>query len=362
MGGRVVVAMSGGVDSGVAALLLARQGYDVIGVSAALLGTDESTGECCSLAMAEEARRVCRKIGVPHFMMNLKEMFAESVIKEYLRAYQSGMTPNPCVTCNKLVKFDRIVKYAKTMDADLVATGHYANIEEADGALVLKKGVDPRKDQSYFLYILRQEVMRHLIFPLGGLTKDEVRIIARDAELPNANKAESQDICFVTGEDPMKSLLAKHMNAAPTPGPICDPTGKVIGQHKGIEYYTIGQREGLGVAAGERVYVYRIDPSTNTIYVARQTHHPILSFRAGDINIVTPSIFSDGGKYNVKSRYHQKPMRGTVHKVGVGDNGESLDVTLEEAHYFITPGQSLVIYDGAAVIGGGTIERGMDIP
>lgn len=360
--GRVVVAMSGGVDSGVAALLLARQGYDVIGVSAALLGTDESTGECCSLAMAEEARRVCRKIGVPHFMVNLKEMFAESVIKEYLRAYQSGTTPNPCVTCNKLVKFDRIVKYAKTMDADLVATGHYANIEDADGARVLKKGVDPKKDQSYFLYILRQEVMRHLIFPLGGLTKDEVRAIAREAELPNANKAESQDICFVTGDDPMKSLLAKHLSAAPKPGPVCDPSGKVIGQHKGIEYYTVGQREGLGVAAGERLYVYQIDPTTNTIYVAPQNHHPIVSFRASDINVVTPSIFNDGGNYIVKTRYHQKPMRATVRLVGDGESRGFFDVTLDEPHYFITPGQSLVIYDGATVIGGGTIERGADIP
>jgi tRNA-specific 2-thiouridylase len=361
MDGRVVVAMSGGVDSGVAALLLSRQGYDVIGVSAALLGTDESTGECCSLAMAEEARRVCRKIGVPHFMMNLKEMFAESVIKDYLRAYQTGTTPNPCVTCNKLVKFDRIIKYAKAMDADLVATGHYANIEDADGALVLKKGVDPRKDQSYFLYILRQEVMPHLIFPLGGLTKDEVRTIAREAKLPNANKAESQDICFVRGEDPMKSLLAKHMNAAPSPGSICDPDGKVLGRHKGIEYYTLGQREGLGISAGERLYVYRIDPSTNTIYVAPQTHHPILSFRAGDINLVTPTLFNDGAKYSIKTRYHQKPMPATVRKVSGGD-GESFDVTLDEPHYFITPGQSLVIYDGATVIGGGTIERGADIP
>ncbi|MFH1003100.1 MAG: tRNA 2-thiouridine(34) synthase MnmA, partial [Chloroflexota bacterium] len=260
---RVFVAMSGGVDSSVAAALLQQEGTEVIGVTLQIWPPDEDTGQahgCCGQEAIASAQRVAHKLGIRHYVLNFREVFARTVIADFCREYGRGRTPNPCLVCNQDIKFGTLLDRVLTMGADYLATGHYARIETAGGSYRLLKGTDRAKDQSYFLYPLRQRELRHLLFPVGGLTKTAVRKQAAAFGLPTATRRESQDICFIPDNN-YRAFVARYLPA--TPGDITDTAGRVLGRHHGLAAYTVGQRQGLGVAASGRRYVLRLDTADN---------------------------------------------------------------------------------------------------
>jgi len=271
---KVVVAMSGGVDSSVTAALLKEEGYQVLGATMQIWPSNELADEadkfggCCGLDAVSDAKRVAYKLGIPHYVMNFRDIFAQKVIANFCREYSLGRTPNPCIRCNEYIKFDALLGRAKELDADFVATGHYARIErdEVSGRYLLKKGVDRRKDQSYVLYVMTQNQLRHALMPLGGFTKERARQIARELGLPVADKTESQEICFIPDDDYTR-FLKEYMPQAAQPGPILDRDGNTLGEHRGILSYTVGQRKGLGISAREPLYVVAIDRERNAIIV-----------------------------------------------------------------------------------------------
>ncbi len=355
MSDKVLVAMSGGVDSSVAAFLLKSQGFDCVGVTMrlfdnALLGLEgEST--CCSVNDVEDARSVCARLGIPFLTLNLACEFKSQVIDKFVAEYERGRTPNPCIDCNRYMKFSRLTDYAKSIGCDRIATGHYVRRVDTETGVELHKAVDLSKDQSYVLACLTPEQLRYTLFPLGGLTKDQVRAIAEREGFINARKKESQDICFVPDGDYL-GFMERCTGKKSEPGPLIDESGKILGTHRGAAGYTVGQRHGLGIAADRPLYVKSKDMARNTVTVSYNEGLYSDSCRVTGVNwIVKPEAFPFD--CSAKLRYRQKEEPCRVDKTDAGD----IILTFENPQRAVTPGQAAVLYDGERVLGGGTILR-----
>jgi len=351
--------MSGGVDSSVTAALLAERGYEVIGVTMRLGtysggATDSERPLCCSLESVEDARRVAAQLGIPFYAINYEEDFARDVVDYFCEEYSVGRTPNPCVVCNTKLKFGKLLKLAHEMDAQYVATGHYARttFDSESGRYLLQKGVDKKKDQAYVLFDLTQEQLKHILLPLGEYTKDWVRNTARKLGLKTQNRPESQEICFIPDDD-YNRFLMEHIPERIKPGQILDTHGKYLGEHRGIQFYTIGQRRGLGISLGKPAYVVDIDATKNTIIVGDK--HELLrkSFLVEKINLIACERLSEPVQAQVKVRYKDPGHWATV--VQISD--DKAEVSFDELQGAITPGQAAVFYDDDVVIGGGWIAR-----
>jgi len=355
---KVVAAMSGGVDSSVAAALLREEGYQVIGITMQVWPSnktvDESgaSGGCCGLDAVADARRVAQRLGIPHYVVDFRDIFARKVVDHFCQEYSLGRTPNPCIRCNQFVKFDSLLRKAKELDAGFVATGHYARIEkEANGRYLLKKGADKHKDQSYFLYVMNQEQLGHSLFPLGKLTKERVRLMAEEFELPVADKPESQDICFIPNND-YSEFLEEHVDANVKPGQILDRQGNVLGQHQGIIHYTIGQRKGLGISTGEPLYVVAINHEENAVIVGGKDEVYSTELTASEINWIATEAPKQPINVHARIRYLHRESAAVVTPLG----RDQAQVKFNKPQMAITPGQAVVFYDGDTVIGGGSIE------
>jgi len=356
---KIVVAMSGGVDSSVAAVLLKEDGYQVIGVTMQIWpsdgqATDSGFGGCCGIDAIEDARKVSQKLGIPHYVVNFKDIFARKVIADFCREYSRGRTPNPCVRCNQYIKFGALLESAMELGADFIATGHHARIEldETNGTYLLKKGTDLHKDQSYFLCQLTQKQLSHALLPIGNLTKDKVREIASKLGLPVADKPGSQEICFVPDDD-YPGFLKNYIPQAAKPGPILDESGNILGKHRGIMSYTIGQRKGLGIAAAEPLYVTAIKPDRNAIVVGAKAESYGSELIASNLNWMAIAEPKQPIKVTAKVRYRHPGAEATLFPLA----NEELYVKFFEPQMAITPGQAIVFYNGDTVVGGGTISR-----
>jgi len=357
--GTVVVAMSGGVDSSVAAAMLKEEGWEVIGVTmqiwpAGAPQPPDSPRGCCSLGAVEDARRVADRLTIPFYVFDLRDVFQSQVIDPFCVDYANGRTPNPCILCNCYVKFGTLAERAKQLGADRIATGHYARVErdDASGRWVLRAGIDEAKDQSYVLYSLRQEQLAMAVLPLGHLTKDEVRRRARNLGLAVADKLESQEICFIVDND-YPSYLRRVLPGTAVPGPIVDSSGRRLGTHDGIAFYTIGQRKGLGLRGGRQtLYVVDLDSHTNTIVVGPESELYRSHVTAAAANYVARAGLDGPALLEGKLRYKMAPSRSTV--TGEGD---TLEAEFDQAQRAVTPGQAAVFYDGDTVVCGGVIER-----
>lgn len=349
----VAVAMSGGVDSSVTAALLKEQGYEVFGVTMKLWDDDYAKQFNCSAAHHfNDAREVAKQVGIKHYLLDFKDRFKDVVIDSFIDTYLDCRTPNPCVTCNINIKFGLLLEKAKELGADYLATGHYVQAEQKDGLYRILKGKDPKKDQSYFLYHLTQDQLRHLVFPLGAMEKPDVRALAEKYQLKIAQKPESQDVCFL-GTTDYREFIDKRRSLEPSPGNIVDTKGNVMGTHKGLSYYTIGQRRGLGVSFGEPVYVIGFDIKQNELIVgtsAERYCHVLKAGHASFVSGVAPTVDED---LTVKVRYASK---GNPARLQMLQNGHFL-VQSTEPLLDVTSGQSVVLYKDNELIGGGIIEH-----
>ncbi len=348
---KVVVAMSGGVDSSVTAALLKEQGWEVIGVTLRLFAERRDAVKCCGGAeSAAKARASADALGIRHYFKSAQGLFSRTVIDDFVGTYLAGGTPNPCVECNRHLKFDYLYKLARELGAEALATGHYAVIKEEAGGYGLYRGADPLKDQSYFLYCLKKEQLPRILFPLGALTKKEVRKLAAGFSLPTASEPESNDICFVTEGD-YTHYLRKYAGVKPRPGYIVDAAGRRIGKHNGFFNFTLGQRRGTGVQGGERLYVTAIRPEANEVVMGPLAAAKADRLRVRAINWLVPPGEGDF-RCAVQVRYHHKPAACLVRPAGRG-RAEAL---LDEPQFAVAPGQSAVFYAGDRVLGGGIIE------
>jgi tRNA-specific 2-thiouridylase len=361
--GAVVVAMSGGVDSSVAAALLKEQDLDVFGMTMDLFalpkkaGASEELRNCCGASARIDAGRVAAVLGIPYYVANFRRTFDRAVISDFVAEYGRGRTPNPCLRCNRFVKFGQLLARAARLGADRIATGHYARVDfdKSSGRWRLLKGVDAGKDQSYFLYVLQQEELARTIFPLGGLRKTEVRALAERFGLHVARKSESQEICFVPGDD-YASFVRARIPEAFRPGKIVDPVGKVIGRHDGFLNFTIGQRKGMGIAAPHPLYVVALDAATNTVVAGPNEALFKSRLAVSDVNWVSIAGIDGPRAADVKIRSRHEGAPATLL---LGPNGTVI-VEFAKSQRAITPGQAAVFYDGDVVLGGGTIDRVLD--
>ena len=352
---KAVVAMSGGVDSSVAAALLVEAGYDVTGIMLKLWSGEAANNDsgCCNLNAAEDARRVADALDIRFYVLNFAERFERTVIADFHADYAAGRTPNPCVRCNQWVKFGELMRRADALEADVLATGHYAQSVYRAGRYRLLRGKDPRKDQSYVLWMLKQEELARCLFPVGGLDKSETRAIATELGLRTAAKAESQEICFVKGGD-FDSYVGEHMPEAAAPGEIVDGAGNVLGRHRGIGRYTVGQRKGLGVSLGAPVFVTSIDARSNQVVVGDRSDLAVGGLVAHESSF-TAEPPAEGTRVLVQHRAHGEVAEGRVGRTTV-DRFEIGFIRPVEA---VAPGQSVAIYelDNQELIGGGTITQ-----
>ena len=347
--------MSGGVDSSVAAYLLKEQGYDVIGVTMQIWQEDkeyeERDGGGCSLSAVDDARRVADKIGIPFYVLNFRDSFKKNVIDYFIDEYMEGKTPNPCIACNKYLKFDELLKKAQGIGADYIATGHYAKIEEHNGRYILVKSDDDKKDQTYALYNMTQEQLAHTLMPCGEYTKDRIREIAKEIGLDVHNKKDSEEICFISDNNHGK-YISEAMPGKVKQGNFVDKDGNILGKHKGIVYYTIGQRKGLGLAMGRPVFVTDINPLTNEVVVGAEEDIFKTDLICKDINFIAFDNLDKSLELKAKIRYSAKPATATITPL---ENGK-VRVSFKEKQRAITKGQSVVFYLDDLVVGGGIIE------
>jgi len=356
---RVAVAMSGGVDSSTAAALLHERGYEVIGLMLRMWA-EEGDGylpnKCCSPESVADARRVCQTLGIPFYLLNVEDEFKTRIVDFFIEGYARGVTPNPCVQCNRWIRFGTLLNKARALGAEFLATGHYARIRKMSRpdqsvAYELWQGVDARKDQAYALHLLTQDQLAHAMFPLGALTKTETRALAAQFNLRVAEKHDSQDLCFIADGD-YRNFMRRNRSAALVPGPILDTQGNVLGQHTGLADYTIGQRKGLGLAAGEPLYVTALDGARNAVIVGRQAElgQRVLTARA--VNWIPPETAAQLPlRASVKIRYRSPQVPALLSAV----NAQDVRVEFDEPLRDITPGQAAVFYDGERCLGGGII-------
>ena len=348
------MAMSGGVDSSVAAALLVKQGYDVVGATMKLFchGEDLPDRPCCSLDSVNDARRVCEQLGVPHYVLNLESAFSRDVVRDFVEEYARGRTPIPCVRCNTFTKFRDLLRKADAIDAPLIATGHYAQVRDG----VLHRGLDPAKDQSYFLWGIERTVLSRMLLPVGAQSKAETRGVAHELGLELiAEKAESQDICFVPDGDHARVIERELGSDTPSlrPGPFVRRDGTVLGEHAGYARYTVGQRRGLPGGFREPMFVVEIRPDTGAVVIGPREELLGRGVVAREVNWLVSPVPEVGDAVDVQIRHHAQPARGTLVRI----EADEVEIALAANVSAISPGQSVVIYSGTCVLGGGVIER-----
>lgn len=353
---KVVVGMSGGVDSSVAAYLLKEQGYDVIGVTMQIWQDEsheqiEDNGGCCGITAVDDARRVAMQLDIPYYVMNFKNEFKKNVIDYFTDEYIHGRTPNPCIACNRHVKWESLLKRSLEIGADCIATGHYARIAQLEnGRYAIRNSVTAKKDQTYALYNLTQEQLSHTLMPVGDYNKDEIRAIAEKIGIQVAHKPDSMEICFVPDND-YAGFITRETGYVSRPGNFVDLHGNILGTHKGIIHYTVGQRKGLGLAMGHPVFVVAIRPETNEVVIGENDDVFSTKLYANNINLMSVDKIEEPIRARAKIRYSHEGADCTIR---MADDG-LLECVFDEKQRAVTPGQALVIYDGDYVLGGGTI-------
>lgn len=353
---KALIAMSGGVDSSVAALLMKEKGYECMGVTMKLFNNGDicipREHSCCSLEDVEDARYVSNTLGMPHYVFNFTDRFKEDVIDKFVYCYENGITPNPCIDCNRYLKFEKLFQRANELECEYIVTGHYAKVEynEETGRYILKKADDLTKDQSYVLYQMTQEQLKHTMFPLGGLNKTEVRKIAEAHDFINAKKHDSQDICFVQNGS-YADFIEEYTGKKYPPGNFVDINGNVLGRHKGIIRYTVGQRKGLGISHERPLFVLAVNPKENTVILTENEGLFTKTLTAKNINLITTEEIKEPVRLLAKIRYSHKEQPATV----VQTDSDTITVEFDEPQRAITKGQAVVLYDGDTVVGGGII-------
>jgi tRNA-specific 2-thiouridylase len=351
---RVVVAMSGGVDSSVAAALLVEQGYEVVGLMLRLWAEEGGVANrCCTPDAVADARHVATVLGIPFYVRDYKDVFKSTVVDYFVDGYAQGMTPNPCVVCNRDIRFDRLLKEALSLGGDYLATGHYARVQQsADGSYQLLQGIDPGKDQSYILYTMTQARLAHVLLPVGEYTKHEIRQFAQAKDLPVFNRPDSQDLCFL-GVGGYRAFLQRHAPEVVRPGPTLDAGGQVLGEHKGLAFYTIGQRKGLGISAPQAMYVVDKNTATNSLIVGTIAELGQSGLIAHQVNFIGGRFPTTTMQVKAKIRYKAREMAATLTPLPESRVQLVFDAPLRD----ITPGQAVVLFQGEQMLGGGIIKR-----